>query len=246
MTDYRIAVISDMHGSMAAFTAALVDLDSQAVDEVLVGGDVAQGGRQPAAVIDTLIERDWPTVLGNADLLLVQVADGLPIDGEDITDQIRRGLQWSVDRLDDRHRSFLRALPREIRRRHRRHEFVLVHATPWSVHEIVPPDALDEVFARMLAVSGATVLAHGHIHSAHRRRIPDGIVVSVGAVNGSNDRDPRPAYSIITFGDEVTVETRRVAFDHRREIAALEAAGFPMRPDRVEQYLNGGPWPIRA
>jgi predicted phosphodiesterase len=72
----KIAIVSDLHGNLAAFHAVLRDLDSQDVDEVLVGGDLVLGVRQPAQVLELLMERTWPAVLGNTDAFVLKVADG--------------------------------------------------------------------------------------------------------------------------------------------------------------------------
>jgi hypothetical protein len=121
-----------------------------------------------------------------------------------------------------------------------------VHATPWSVEDVVLPDAPEATARRMLAEAGASVLAYGHIHHAYQRRLPEGLLASVGAVSLSNDRDPRPAYSVFDLGAEVRVEVRRVAYDAAAEVAALEASGYPTRPGRAAQLLSGGAWPVRA
>src|SRR5919204_505010 len=116
----RLAVVSDVHGNLAALRAVVDDLRARPVDEVLLGGDLVQGGRQPAETPDLIAQPGW---------------------------------------------------------------------------------------------AGASVLAYGHIHHAYRRRLPEGLLASVGAVSLSNDRDPRPAYSVFDLGAEVRVEVRRVAYD---------------------------------
>lgn len=218
-----------------------MDVQAQAVDEVLLGGDLAQGGRQPDEVLDLIGELGWPAVLGNADLAVIQTADGQPLE-EEADDLLRLGLRWSAERLGAEHLAYLRALPRTIRRE----SLTLVHATPWSVHDVVLPEAPDEVARRMLAEGGAAVLAYGHIHHAYQRRLSTGLLASVGAVSGSNDRDPRPAYAVFTLAETVTVKVRRVAYDAAVEVAALRASGYPIRPGRAEQLLSGGDWPVRA
>ena len=55
----RLAIISDIHGNLAALEAVVRDIYEQRVDEVLVGGDLAEGGRQPAEVLDLLARRQW-------------------------------------------------------------------------------------------------------------------------------------------------------------------------------------------
>jgi predicted phosphodiesterase len=244
----RIAVVSDTHGTLPALEAVVADLRANPVDEVLFGGDAVQGGRLPAETLDRLSELGWAAVLGNADVAVLEVAEGRPLSGVPAADeQLVRGLRWTADRLRPDQLDRLRALPRALRRPIAGGgELVLVHATPWSVEDVVLPDSPEELAGRMLAEADARVLAYGHIHHAYQRRLPTGLLASVGAVGGSNDRDPRPAYTVFTLGDPVEVEVRRVPYDAAAEVAALEASGFPLRPGRVELLLHGGTWPVRA
>lgn len=41
----RVAIMSDIHGNLAALEAVVRDLETLDVDEVLVGGDLILGGR---------------------------------------------------------------------------------------------------------------------------------------------------------------------------------------------------------
>jgi predicted phosphodiesterase len=243
----RLAVVSDSHGTLTALEAVVADLRAQAVDEILLGGDLVQGGRQPAETLDLIAALGWPAVLGNADLAVLEVAAGQPLSaGEAFDEALIRGLRWTADRLSPAQLDRLRALPRQLRRPIEGGDFVLVHATPWSVEDVVLPDAPAEVAERMLAAAGARVLAYGHIHTAYRRSVGAGLLASVGAVAGSNDRDRRPAYTIFTLGREVDVEVRRVEYDGAAEVAALRASDFPLRPARERQLLEGGDWPVRS
>jgi predicted phosphodiesterase len=236
----RIAVVSDSHGTLTALEAVFEDLRAQSVDEVLLGGDLAQGGRQPAEVLDRLISLGWPAVLGNADLALLEVAaGGLPAEGGDA--QLVASLRWGLDRLSPAHLDYLRNLPRQLRRQTPAGGFVLVHATPWSVTDVVRPDAPLDLAERVLAEAGVPIVAYGHIHHAYQRRLAGGLLASVGAVGGSLDGDPRAAYSIFTFaeGQPATVEVRRVVWDGAAEVAALRASGFPLREARAHQLVHG-------
>lgn len=48
----RIALINDPHGDLIAFQAVAADIDRRRdLTEVLVGGDLAQRGPQPAEVV---------------------------------------------------------------------------------------------------------------------------------------------------------------------------------------------------
>lgn len=241
-SELRIAVVSDPHGTLTALDAVLADLEAQPVDEVLLGGDLAQGGRQPAEVLDRLIALGWPAVLGNADLALLETADGASLSEDpNPPEQLVAGFHWVLARLSTAHLDYLRGLSREIRRATPAGDFVLVHATPWSVTDVVRPDAPGALADRVLAEARAPAVAYGHIHHAYQRRLAGGLLASVGAVGGSLDGDPRPAYSIFTLakGQPVAVEVRRVAWDGAAEVAALRTSGFPLRESRTHQLLHG-------
>lgn len=53
-----------------------------------------------------------------------------------------------------------------------RRVLALVHATPWSIVEVVRPDAPEGIARRMLSEGQADVLAYGHIHCAYQRGSP--------------------------------------------------------------------------
>ncbi len=104
-------------------------------------GVTSPRGRQPREVLDLLMDRGWPPVVGNADRLLLEVAEGKYAK----TDEPAMAA-WALARLRPEHLNYLRSLPLLLRRRIPEGGiFVLVHATPWSVEEIVPPDAPENV-----------------------------------------------------------------------------------------------------
>jgi predicted phosphodiesterase len=249
----RIAFLSDPHGDRVAFDRVISDLEQAGpVDEVLIGGDLAQGGAQPAEVVDEIRRRRWPSVRGNSDDLLVRIADGASAvqavrDAEathgPLSDAMAAHAEWSVGRLGPERVEYLRSLPTSlVRGPYAWGTVVLVHATPWSTEDVVLPDADDEVAGRMLREAGARLLAYGHIHTPYQRRVSDAVLMSVGAVNGSNDADPRPAYTIVNLDDTITVEVRRVTWPPRERLEAYEAAGVERRFSRD----GPGPFPVRS
>jgi predicted phosphodiesterase len=174
----RIAFLSDPHGDLVALRRVISHLERAGpVDEVLVGGDLAQGGAQPAEVVDEIRARGWPAVRGNGDDLLVRIADGVSAlqvvrDAEathgPLPDSMAAHAEWSVSRLGPERVEYLRSLPTSlVRGPYAWGTVVLVHATPWSSEDVVLPDADDEVAERMLREAGARLLAYGHIHTPY-------------------------------------------------------------------------------
>lgn len=217
---------------------------------MLLGGDLAQGGPQPAEVIDTIRHRGWRSVRGNADELLVRIADGSspaeaagpgePWHGPLPEWKAARAI-WSVSGLGPERIEFLRSLPMSIELGPYPFGTVLfVHATPWSTEEVVLPDADLEMAQRMVQEAGARLLAYGHIHTQYLRKVDSGVLVSPGAVSISNDADPRPAYAVLTLGTTISVEHRRVDWAPEERRAAYQRAGVEQPPDEP------GPFPVRS
>jgi predicted phosphodiesterase len=251
---WRIAIVSDPHGDLIALQKVIADLEAleAPVDEVLVGGDLAQGGAQPAEVVDLIRERGWHAVRGNADDLLVRLADGATPEEalrpgaathSAVPESLIPDALWAVKCLGPERIEYLRNLPLSITRGP--FDFgsvVLVHATPWSTEDVVLPDADVEVAQRMVREAGARLLVYGHIHTQYVRRVGDAMLMSVGAVNGSNDADPRPAYAIVDLGMTISVEPRRVDWPLEERRAAYTAAGVERRFSRDAP----GPFPVRC
>jgi hypothetical protein len=184
--------------------------------------------------------------------LLVRIADGMPLQdalryGEHThgpaSESTARRAEWSASHLEPDHIDYLRNLPTTIERGpFKVGRLRLFHATPWSTEDVVLPDADEELARRVVREADASIVAYGHLHTPYQRRVGDAVLMSVGAIFGSNDADPRPAYTIISVGGTVEVEVRRVDCPPRERLAAYEAAGL----DSAFFRNVPGPWPIRS
>ena len=64
----RLAVISDIHGNMDALEQVLADIDRLGVETVYSLGDNIGYGAEPERVVQTLMRRGIPSVLGNHEM----------------------------------------------------------------------------------------------------------------------------------------------------------------------------------
>ncbi|MFO7964941.1 MAG: metallophosphoesterase family protein [Desulfobacterales bacterium] len=67
----KIAVISDIHGNLEAFSAVLADIDATHADKIISLGDNIGYGPDPEQVIRLLTERGIPSVIGNHELAVL-------------------------------------------------------------------------------------------------------------------------------------------------------------------------------
>lgn len=66
----KIGIIADIHANLAAFTATLEDLAAQNVQEIISLGDNIGYGPDPEQVVDTLLDHNVLSVLGNHEYAL--------------------------------------------------------------------------------------------------------------------------------------------------------------------------------
>jgi predicted phosphodiesterase len=65
-----LALVSDIHGNDVALQAVVRELERLGVERAICLGDVAEGGPQPAEVLNRLARLGWPVILGNEDAFL--------------------------------------------------------------------------------------------------------------------------------------------------------------------------------
>jgi putative phosphoesterase len=235
----RLAVISDVHGSLTALDAVVADLDRRAPDLVLHGGDLALMGPQPAEVVDRIRELGWHGVVGNTDELLwrpderERLLDSAPKIAELIRLLFDQYAPVTRETLGDERVRWLRSLPAEqmvvgVR---------LLHASPGDLWRAPMPDADDDELASTYRRRDAHTVVYGHIHRPFVRRIGDEMtVVNSGSVGLPWDGDPRASYVLIEDGQPAVV---RVAYDTERDAALLRSSGHPDAARLAEMRRRG-------
>ena len=154
----HMALIADIHGNLPALEAVLAFLADEAVDRILVLGDVVGYGPHPQACVEMLRGRDDVLVIrGNHDNAVVtgEISGGT-------TSLANWSWQWSRARLDEAARDWLAALPCY----HAEDNWLAVHGAPVDasffnayVYRMSYEDNLDNLQQR-----GIPLCFHGHTH----------------------------------------------------------------------------------
>ena len=223
----RLAVVSDVHGNLAALEAVIADLRRASPDLVVQAGDAAVVGPRPAEVVDRLRELSWPSVIGNTDEMLW---DGTALTVlEQRAPKLRGWLEvlfgvlcpWAREQLGEERVQWLRALPLEWRGSGVR----VLHASPADLWRAPMPDADDAELAATYAADAVDAAVYGHIHRPFVRAIDRLTVANSGSAGLPWDGDWRPSYLLLE-GAVATV--RRVEYDLGRARRDLLQSGFPL------------------
>jgi putative phosphoesterase len=234
----RIAIVSDIHGNLAALDAVSADLAQHDPDLIIHLGDLAVLGPRPAAVIDRIRELGWPGVLGNTDEMLWTPAA--------LDEQERRAPKlhawlhtlfailapWAREHLGAERIAWLRTLPREWRH----HDLLVMHASPGDLWSAPMPDADEHTLVETYGGHDARLVAYGHIHRPYVRRLPALTVMNSGSVGLPYDGDWRAAYLLLEDG---VPSIRRVAYDLERALDDLRAARYPLIAWQSEVQRQG-------
>jgi predicted phosphodiesterase len=242
----RIAVISDIHGNAVALDAALADVASQGVDQIVFLGDAIQGGPQPAETVQRLRDLACPVVMGNADAWLLS---GQETGNEGVTPVQEAVRQWSLQRLSEADRVFIAAFVPTVRIPVQGEEALLCfHGSPASFDDEILPTMPSEEVLPYFQGQDARYFTGGHTHVQQIRRIGDGCYFNPGSI-GVIFRDEQPGeqarlapwaeYAILTAtatarGTTVGLDFRRVPFEAATLLDITRASGRP-DADRILQ-----------
>jgi putative phosphoesterase len=222
----RVAVITDIHGNLAALEAALGRIDELGIERVYCGGDLVGYGPHPNEVCALIQARGIPTIYGNYDYAIARDLDDCGCAYVDRHDREigQRSVEWTLANTGQAAKDFMRGLPFDLRLEVGSTSVHVVHGSPRKVNEYLFEDKPASLYDRLAAAEDADVLVFGHTHKPWVRELGGVSFVNCGSVGKPKDGDPRGAFAVLTETD-ATIE--RVPYDAGRVAAEVRAAGLP-------------------
>lgn len=233
----RIAVVSDIHGNLAALEAVVADFARRRVDAVVNLGDSLSGPLLPQATADYLRRTDWTHLAGNHER---QIIEAPHVARPDPADRYARAqldadtLAWIASLTDTRQYAedifMCHASPR------RDFEYLMETVTPHAIGLAAP----EEIEERLDGRRDALILC-GHTHVPRSVRLASGqLIVNPGSVGLPAFDDTRPyvhkvengspdaRYAIVeVVGTAWTVSLIAVPYDAERMATLAERNGMP-------------------
>ena len=234
-----LAIVSDVHGNLEAFTAVLAAIDQLKIQTIYSLGDTVGYGPDPEACTRLAMERCQVRVMGNHEYAL------LKLDDFNFNPQARQALEWSRARLEA---AGLLEAATDLKPYYQRGRLLFVHG---SVHDTVFEyvqetdgngfSAFDEVINTLTnEFTGISICFVGHNHRPFLATkegfihphddinefsvVDEKLYVSVGSVGQPRDGDPRACFVVF---DGETIRYHRVAYDPAPTVAKIQAAGLP-------------------
>lgn len=264
MRNMRLALVSDIHGNLAALDAVIADLQSRQIDQVVNLGDTLSGPLLPAETAHRLRDLPWLHIAGNHERQVLH----LPLERQAASDAFTSGQLSQADKLwlgshanscdADLHRG--QRWPDQLGA-----DVALCHGSPRSdveylletpIDEMLQLSTSNEILERLGSHIPAyiTLLACGHSHVARSVRLESGLLIvnpgSVGLPAYDDDHPyPRSRYHRVENGSPearyaVLNKTRQgwvcelisVPYDHESMAVLADRQG---RPDWAHALRTG-------
>ncbi|MDQ3044426.1 MAG: metallophosphatase family protein [Chloroflexota bacterium] len=231
----RVAVMSDIHGFNLALETVLahIDVDGQ-FDQIVVAGDLCEGGPGPRQVVDLLQERDITALTGNTDRDLVQLASQGDASGD---------WRYTLSQLGPEGIAYLAERPFAHRIKppggtSPRDDLLVVHANPHDLDRKLDPTASDRELAEIVGETVAGAIAFGHIHICYVRRLAETLLVDVSAVGNPKDGDLRCKYGVLTWdlaADRWDAELRKLPYPIEATAEQIHGSGLAKPADTLRK-----------
>lgn len=231
----RRAILSDVHGNLAALEAVLVDIREQGCEQILCLGDIVGYGPDPQRCVDIVSSFD-ACILGNHDLAALFDPEGFSSAAEQAIIWTRKQLECGDSPQECLRRlTFLTHLPRT----RREGPILFVHGSVRNpINEYVfPEDVYNRRKMEKLFSMIQKTCFQGHTHVPgifssemrflrpadidHKYRLGDEkVMINVGSVGQPRDGEWRSCYVIL---EDPWVTFRRVEYDLERTVSAVHA-----------------------
>lgn len=232
----RVAALYDIHGNLPALEAVLEAMRHEAIDEVVVGGDVFPGpmSNEALSVLDHL-EPPVRYLRGNGDREVLEIARGG--DGTRIPEAYRHATRWVAKRLDpdlqDRISTWPDSIELDVEGLGR---VLFCHATPRSDSEIITERSADERLLEVCQQREGRLVVCGHTHMQFDRTVGDLRVINAGSIGMAYGGS---AAGWLTLGPDV--ELRQTPYDLGDAARRIRATSFPQAEEFVTHYVESSP-----
>jgi predicted phosphodiesterase len=225
----RLAILADIHGNLQALEAVLEDIQKQAVDRVIISGDMVNRGPNNVAVMERVLNKGYSLLLGNHDDFLRQLVERRDLPEDYFSNPFWEANHWSARQLQRANKlASLANLPMTLRLEQDGLPSLLIsHGSPRHYREgyseYLPEDTLSEI----IQMHPADIYIGSHTHSQLKRSWGQHQIYNTGAVGAPFNHDQRAQYLLLTaIGGNWQVEFRRLNYDHQAALKAFATTGL--------------------
>lgn len=217
----KLAILSDIHGNLAAFRAALGAAKTARADAVAILGDVVGYYYDTAAVIDLVRDTTEFVVRGNHERMFIDRLEGRS-DGSEYRSKYGSSLDLAVGRLTTTQVDWLLGLKDCMTLEIGGRRLQITHEAPGIAGGYLYPDAPMDLFNRARP-SDCEAFCFGHTHYPLTVVCDGCLMINPGSVGQARDIGGLAQWAVLHL-DTLAVELHRTPYD----TGPLEAAALAL------------------
>jgi diadenosine tetraphosphatase ApaH/serine/threonine PP2A family protein phosphatase len=216
-----IAIVSDIHGNLEAFSVVLAEIARRGITEIVCLGDIVGYGPNPMECLDLVSKHATTTLMGNHDFAVFYEPFNFNSGAEQASFWTRGQFESDPDLVRRANRwKFLGNLPARVKT----NDYVAVHASPRRpINEYIFPDDIYTNPTKFVSIferfEKLCFVGHTHVPGVflegpdfyspdeldYKFEITDEkAIINVGSVGQPRDRDPRSSFVILHLPDGAT------------------------------------------
>ncbi len=230
----KYAIVSDIHGNLAALQQTLNRIDEQKCDRIVCLGDIVGYGPFPNECCEVIQDRADVCVLGNHDYAVIDLESS-----ESFNRYARSAITWTAAELSEKNKTYLRSLPVQIKEE----DILFVHSSPAEplAWEYVL-SLYDAEYAFMRFEQNLCFIGHSHVPIVYSyedgefpaiERLPKvqlfsgfRYIINVGSVGQPRDENRDACFGI--YDSEMrTFELQRAPYNIKETQEAMARKGLP-------------------
>lgn len=232
----KLAVISDIHGNLPALEAIFEDIEKSNIEKIYCLGDCINYGAQSEEVLQLIMKKNIPTVMGNHELAAIE-----PKCLNNFNEFAYKSMEYTITTLSDESLAFIKKMPATISE----NDILFVHGSP--------PDSITEYIVyiydmdlkeRLDAVNEHIVFV-GHTHYLDLYYSEKGkivtrqlcheeikldennkYVVNAGSIGQPRDNSNKAKY-VIFDTQSLVLDVRFVAYDIEKAMKLIFKSPLP-------------------
>lgn len=239
----KMAVISDIHANLYALEAVLKDIEIRGINNLYCTGDLVGYGPRPNEVIELIMRKRIPTVMGNYDDAIgnMRFLCGCDYKDEKSLQLGEKSIIWTKENTAEASKRWLRELPGEIRISDYDLKMLFVHGSPRALNEYLYENTEEKYLNELLVENNANVLVCGHTHLPFVKRISSGYIINAGSAGKPKHGNPNVTYIIIETNEsrKLITEIREVPYSYEKTAREIENSGLPAEFAEIILTGNG-------
>ena len=224
----KIAVISDVHANAPALEVVLNDIKKKKAAEIWDLGDSVGYSPFPNEVLAYFRQEKVKGVIGNYDQKVLAFPVAQKKWRKEKAPAKYFSFQWASRCLSKVHKRYLKNLPEQRRMKRGGISFLLVHASPLGIDEIVSEQTPLKRFLVLAKAARTDVILCGHSHFYFDKKIANARFINPGSVGRSFDGKQSASYAMLEIDrGKITVKRYRLSYDVDKNLKKMREGKFP-------------------